>query len=147
MEMNKKEKNTKKRLYILKGMKNVLICDGIAIVVLVLIATIYSFFKHAYIMKSIYMSFYYGGAAALLIGIPQFYKRNEDTKIRKLRRHNPMFGFYDWFGQSSYDDQAMEESFEQFKGEGFWLGMMILFFSLILFAIAITLENIFFIYK
>lgn len=143
--MDKKEKKKLKRLYILKGIKNVLICDGIAIVLLVLIAIIYSLFKHTYIMRSIYMSFYYGGAAALLIGIPQFYKRNEDTKIRKLRRHNPMFGFYDWFGQNSYEDQAMEESFEQFKGEGFWLGMMIVFFSLILFAIAVTLENIFFV--
>jgi hypothetical protein len=142
--MDNKEKKKLKGIYILKGIKNALICDGIAVIFLIIIAFIYALLKNTSIIKSIYMSFYYGGAVALLIAVPQFYKKNEDPKLRKIRRLNPMYGFYDWFGGSESADSAMLESFEEFKGDGFWLGIMITIFGVTLLALAVILENMFF---
>lgn len=142
--MERKDKKKLKRLYIIKGMKNALICDCIAVVVLIIIASIYSVIKHASFARSVYMSFYYGGAAALLIAVPQFYKRNEKPELRKIRKRSPLFGFADWFSNPTAD-AAMMESFKEFQGDGFWLGMMVVVFSLVLFALAVILENIFFV--
>jgi hypothetical protein len=142
--MDDKQKKKNKGIYILRGIRNALICDGVAIIFLIVIASVYALIKNTSIIKSIYMSFYYGGAVALLLAVPQFYKRNHNTKLQKSRRLNPMFGFYSWFSSGSSDSEVME-GFEEFKGDGFWLGIMITFFGLVLLALAVILENLFFV--
>lgn len=141
--MNSKEKSKLKRKFILDGLKNALICDVIALIILAIVGVLFALVRHASIMKTIYMTYYFGGAFIVMISVPQFYKRNESGKLRGIRLSNPMFGFYDWFG-SSHTDENMMESFEQFKGDGFWLGMMLITIGVVLFAAAVILENMFF---
>jgi hypothetical protein len=143
MDDKQKKKTKTKGIYILRGIRNALICDGVAIVFLIVVASVYALIKNASIIKSIYMSFYYGGAVALLLAVPQFYKRNQNSKLQKSRRLNPMFGFYGWFSSGSGESDIME-GFEEFKGDGFWLGMMITLFGIVLLVLAVILENIFF---
>jgi uncharacterized membrane protein len=141
--MDSKEKRKLKKQFILNGLRNALICGGIAIVLLTMFGTILAFIRHSSIPQTIYMTYYFGGAFIVMISVPQFYKRNESGKLRGIRLSNPMFGFYDWFGSSQVDDN-MIESFEQFKGDGFWLGMMLITVGLMLFIAGVTMENIFF---
>lgn len=141
--MADRKKRKEKMLYILKGIKNALICDVIAIVILTVIGSISALIRHTYIMRSVYMAYYFGGAFVLLIGVPQFYKRKEDPYLRRIRRLNPLYGFYDWFGTPTAD-KAMMEHFEEFKGDGFWLGLMMTLAGTVLLACGVFVENIFF---
>lgn len=136
--MDKREK----RKHILKGFRFVLKATLIAAAVLALIAVIYSFIRHTPIVKNIYTTYYYVGAFSLILAVPQLYKRNEDPQNRKIRRLSPLYGFYDMF-ENKYASEAMDESFKEFRGEGFWSGIYIVMFSLILFLIAFLLENMY----
>lgn len=131
-----------KRKRILKELKFTAFATLIAAAVLAIMSVIYSLVRHASIIKSIYTTFYYFGAFSLLVAVPQLYKRNEDSNNRKIRRLSPLYGFYDMF-QSKYAEQAMTESFEEFRGEGFWNGIYVVVFSMILFILAFLLENIY----
>jgi hypothetical protein len=142
--MDDKKKKKVKGIYILMGIRNALICDGIAVIFLIILAFVYALIKNASVIRSIYMSFYYGGAVALLIAAPQFYKRNEDPKLRKVKKHNPINSFYDWFGGNDSTDEETQEGFQIFKGDGFWLGIMITVFGVTLLALAVILERMFF---
>jgi hypothetical protein len=55
----------------------------------------------------------------------------------------PLFGFQHRFA-NPYTEKVMEESAEEFKGEGFWFGILIIMFSLFLFLYGIIMENIHF---
>lgn len=132
----------KKLQYIKNGIKHSFMYSIIGSGVLTIIALIYSLVKHAYILKSIYMAFYYGGGFILIFAVPLLLKRNEDPNLRKIRRASPLYGFYDMF--NPYLDEAMAESCEEFKADGFWLGIFIVFVSLLLFLYAFILESIFF---
>lgn len=133
----------KRRRYILGGIKKSLIYSLIAAGILGLIAALYALFANKYLFKSIAYAYYYFGAFCLIFSVPQLYKRNEDPKLRKVRRQTPLFGFKSRFS-NPYEDQAMQESFEEFKGEGFWFGIFIVVFSLFLFFYGIIMENIHF---
>ena len=139
--MDNKEKKKLKGVYILKGIRNVLICDGIAAIFLIIIAVVFALIKNASIIKSIYMSFYYGGALALLVAVPQFYKKNRNPKPGESRGSIPLFGFF----SRSNSDSSTQESWEDFIVNGFWLGIMITISGTILLALAVILENIFFV--
>jgi glucan phosphoethanolaminetransferase (alkaline phosphatase superfamily) len=140
-EMDKREK----RKYILEGIKNSFVGSLIALVIILVIAFIYAKIKDKSALSSIYM-FYYGFAViALIIAVPQLYKRNEDPRLRRIRRLSPLYGFFDWFqNQNPYEEKAMLESFEEFKGEGFWAGMFIVLFALLLFLYGFIFERIYF---
>ncbi|MDF2674894.1 MAG: hypothetical protein K0R09_3162, partial [Clostridiales bacterium] len=75
--------------------------------------------------------------------VPQLYKRNEDPSITKIRRQSPLHGFQSRFS-NPYEDKAMLESFEEFKGDGFWFGIFIIAFSIFLFLYGVILESIYF---
>lgn len=131
-----------KRKHIFKGLKFTVTATLIIAVILAVMSVIYSFVKHTPIVKNIYTTFYYFGAFSLLVAVPQLYKRNEDPQNRKIRRLSPLYGFYDMF-ENRYVEQAMIESFEEFRGEGFWNGIFVVLFSVILFILAFFLENIY----
>lgn len=132
-----------KRKHILIGIKKSLLYSLLAAGILGLIAGIYAFFANKYLIKSIAYAYYYFGAFCSILAVPQLYKRNEDSKLRKIRRQNPLFGFGHRFS-NPYEDKAMMDSFEENKGEGFWFGIQIIIFSLCLFLYGIIMENIYF---
>lgn len=133
----------KKRRYIFAGMKKSLINSLIAAGILGVIAALYALIAKKYLFASIAYAYYYFGAFCLILAVPQLYKRNEDSKLRKIRRQNPLFGFKVG-GDNPYEDKAMMESFEEFKGDGFWFGIFIVVFSIFLFIFGIIMENIHF---
>lgn len=132
-----------KRKYILNGIKKSLLYSLLAAAVLGIAAAIYAFFANKYVVKSIAYAYYYFGAFSSILAVPQLYKRNEDSKLKKIRRQNPLFGFQSRF-HNPYEEKAMTESAEEFKGEGFWFGISIIVFSLCLFLYGIIMENIYF---
>jgi hypothetical protein len=137
--MDKREKRRK----IIIDLKVSVILSLIAFVVIFIIVFIYSKLKGIPLLQNANM-FYYGfGALALAVAVPQLWKRNEDSKIRKARRLNPLYGFNDWF-QSPYEEKAMLESFEEHKGEGFWTGILIIIFALMLFLYGFIFEKIYY---
>lgn len=136
--MDKREK----RRNILRGAKYTLIVSLIGALILAVLSLIYSFIKPSPVIKNIYTAFYYFGAFVLLIAVPQLYKRDEDPKTRRVRRLSPLYGFYDIF-KNEYTEKAMLESFEEFRGEGFWNGIFIVQFSITLLFLGFLLENIY----
>lgn len=142
--MYKKEEKVFKMKYFLRGLRNILICDAIAALGLSVIAVLVALIRHTSIIESIYRLLYVGGSFVLLVSIPQFYKRSERNRVKDGKFNNPMFGFYDWFGGNDFDDKTIEESYEKFKGEGFWLGLMIVAGGTILILLAMVLEMMFF---
>lgn len=132
-----------KRSNILRGIKTSVILSLVAFVVILIIAFIYSKSKGTPLLQSANM-FYYGfGVFSLALAVPQLWKRNEDPKLRKARRLNPLYGFSDWF-QSPYEEKAMLESFEEHRGEGFWTGIFIIMFALLLLLYGFILERIYY---
>ncbi|TDT50550.1 hypothetical protein [Fonticella tunisiensis] len=135
--------NERKKLkYILYGIKRYSLYALIAAAALSVIASVYSLIKHSPVMKNIYTSFYYFGAFSLIFAVPQLYKRNEDPKLRRVRASNPIDGANIF--KNPYVEEAMLESFEEFKGEGFWTGIFIVVFCLVLFLLGFLLESIYF---
>lgn len=130
--------------HILKGLRNVFIVDVILLVALFIVAVVVALTTGNSIGKCMYLACYYSAIFILLVSIPQFYKRNEASKHRKIRQMDTMFGFYGWFG-NKYNDDIMSESFEDFKGDGFWMGIMLVTVGTVLLAVGVILENIFFI--
>lgn len=133
----------KKRGFILFGLKKSLLYSLIAAVILGILALIYSVLWSKPILRSIAYGFYYGGAFALIFAVPQLYKRNEDSSIRKIRSESPLHGFQNIF-KNPYAEKAMLESFEEFRGEGFWLGIFIVIFSLLMFFYGFLIENLYY---
>lgn len=125
-----------KREFVFSGVKKAFLYSLIAAGVLTVAAIIYSLVKTSNMATNIYLSYYYFGAFALIFAIPQFYKRNEEPRLRKVRTVNP-FKF-----NNPYEEKAKLESFKEFKGEGFWVGMFIVLFSIFLFLYAVILESI-----
>lgn len=133
----------KKRRYILNGIKKSFVNSIIAAGILGIIALVYSLLASKYVFKSIAYAYYYFGAFCLILAVPQLYKRNEDSKLRKIRMQNPLFGFRGAV-ENPYEEKAMMESFEEFKGDEFWFGIFIIVFSLFLFLYGVIMENIYF---
>lgn len=140
--MDKREKIR----FIFNGFKKSFFYSFIAALLLFIIALVYSIIRKQSIVKSTYMVYYYFGALALIFSIPLLYKRNEDPKLRKIRRKSFFFGLGDAAFGNPYADKAMMESFEEFKGEGFWSGIFVIIFSIMLFLYAFIIENIYFYY-
>lgn len=132
-----------KKKAILHGFKKSFLYSLAAALLLFIIALVYSIIRKLPIIKSAFTAYYYFGAFALIFSIPLLYKRNEDPKLRKVRRQGFLFGLDSVF-YNPYADKAMLESFEEFKGEGFWPGIFLIFFSVMLFLYAFILENIYF---
>lgn len=139
-KVNNKENNKKK---ILNDIKKSFFYSLIAAGVLGIIAAIYSFFAHKYVFNSIAYAYYYTGAISSIVAVPQLYKRNENSKLRKIRRMSPIYGFTSRFS-NPYEDKAMMESYEENKGYGFWFGISIIIFALCLFLYGIIMESIYF---
>lgn len=135
--------NREKRRVIFKGLRNSFFYSlGVALLLFIL-TLVYSIIKKSVIIKNTYTVYYYFGAFVLLFSIPLLYKRNEDPKLRRVRSQGFLFGLGNVF-RNPYAEKAMLESFEEFRGEGFWPGIFVLFFSIMMFAYAIILENIYF---
>lgn len=131
----------KKRMMVLQGIKRSLFYSVIAAGILAIIGALYAFFTNKYLFLSIAYAYYYFGAFALILSVPQLYKRNENSNITKIRRQNPLFSFQHRF-PNPYAEKAMEESHDEFKAEGFWFGILIITFSLFLFFYGFIMENI-----
>jgi hypothetical protein len=136
------DKENKKK-FILYGLRKSLVFSLIAAVILGILALIYSLVWAKPVLKSIAYGFYYGGAFALIFSIPLLYKRNEDPKIRKVRSESTLPGYGNLF-KNPYTEKAMLESFKEFRGEGFWSGIFIVVFSLLLFFYGFIMENIYY---
>ncbi len=132
-----------KKKAILDGIKKSLLYSLVAAAILGVIGIIYSFFANKYVFKSIAYAYYYFGAFASIFAVPQLWKRNEDSKLVKIRRQNPLFGFQTRF-RNPYEERAAEESAKESKGEGFWFGISIIVFSVCLFIYGIIMESIYF---
>jgi len=129
--------------HVLRGLRNAVIFAAMIIALLLVISIIVTVATKTNLLRNMYMSCYYGSIFVLIVSIPQFYKRNKIGKKRQVRQADTMFGFYGWFG-NKYEDEAMEKSYEEFQGDGFWLGIMILVVGIIILATAVILESIFF---
>lgn len=129
--------------YVLKGLKQSTIYSLITVGVVSLIAALFSFIKGTNTLKSIYISLYAVGIFASIFSIPQLFKRDEDPKIAMYRRKNPLFGFHNLF-YNPYAERAELESIEEFKGEGFWNGIFIILYSIIILLIAALIERIYY---
>lgn len=128
-----------KRRYFLNRTKKSFLYSVFAAAVLSIVSIIYSLVKSSSILESMYLSWYYFGAFSLIFAVPQLYKRNEDSKLRKIRTTDPFKT-----NINPYEEQARLESHEEFKGDGFWSGMFFILFSLLLFLYAFILENIYY---
>jgi hypothetical protein len=129
--------------HVLRGLRNSIIFAAMIIALLLVVSTIVAVATKSNILSNMYMSCYYGSIFILIVSIPQFYKRKKIGKARQVRHGDTMFGFYGWFG-NKYEDETMEKSYEEFQGDGFWLGIMILTVGIIMLATAVILESIFF---
>lgn len=114
----------------------------ITALVLALFTLIYSLLKSTNIIKNIYTVYFYFGAFSMIVAVPQFYKRNEDAKLRRIRRQSPLYGFYD-VQENPYTNEAMEEAFEEFREDGFYTGLAILIFSMTILVLGFILERIY----
>lgn len=139
------EGKTNDKKLILSGILNSLKYSIIAAVALGVIGTLISRVRHTHVIQGIYLSYYCFGVFALIFAIPQLYKRDEDSKTRRVRLLSPLYGFYNIFN-NPYAEREMVNSFEEFKGDGFWVGIDIVIFSLALFFYAFIIENIYYIY-
>lgn len=137
------EKETKGK-YILNGLKLSFIFSLVALVVILIIVFIYSRTKGIPFLQHANMFFYGIGTLALTLAVPQLYKKDEDPRLRKIRRMSPIYGFASWF-QSPYEEKAMLESFEENRGEGFWAGMFIVAFALFLYLYGFLLERLYYV--
>lgn len=114
----------------------------ITVVVLSITSFIYSSIKGYDFLKNTYMLFYYYGAVSLILAVPQLYKKDEDVKLRRIRRQSPLYGFYD-INENPYTQEAMEDSFKQFRGDGFLLGISIVIYSFLILFLGFILEKIY----
>ncbi|CDF57200.1 hypothetical protein [Thermobrachium celere] len=114
----------------------------ITIIVLSIITSIYALIKHKDILSSIYTFLYYFGGFSMILAVPQFYKRNEDAKLRRIRRQSPLYGFYD-IKENPYVEEAMEEAFEEFREDGFYTGIAIIIYSILILLVAFLMEKIY----
>ena len=133
----------KKIQYIKRGAKDSFLYSLIAAAALLVIAAIVALIKHISLLQCIFMAFYYGGGFLMIFAVPLLLKRDEDPKLRKVKRLSPLYGFYDMF-DNPYLDKEMEESYEEFKSDGFYLGMFIVLTSLFLFLYAGLLEKLYY---
>lgn len=133
----------KKIQYIKRGVKDSFLYSLIAAAALLVIAAIVALIKHISLLQCIFMAFYYGGGFLMIFAVPLLLKRNEDPKLRKVKRLSPLYGFYDMF-DNPYLDKEMEESYEEFKSDGFYLGMFIVLTSVLLFLYAGVLEKLYY---
>lgn len=138
--MDKKGKN--KIRFFLFGLRNAVMYAAIIAAILTVIATIVALVKHGAIINSIYMSYYYGGAFVLMVSVPQLYRRNLPGKEKKIGFSDTLFGFYGWNNTSISEED--EEEYKQLMGEGFWLGILILITGILLIALGVITESIFF---
>ncbi|SHE57282.1 MULTISPECIES: hypothetical protein [Caloramator] len=133
----------KQKIFLIKKrVKFVLIASFISIVVLSAISIIYALIRNKDIFKNIYTTLYYFGGFSMILAIPQLYKRNEDAKLRRIRRQSPLYGFYD-MKENPYTEEAMEEAFEEFREDGFYTGISIFLYSGIILLIAFLLEKVY----
>lgn len=132
-----------KRKDILDGIKKSLIYSLVAAAALGIIAAIYAFFAHKYLFKSIAYAYYYFGAVVSIFAVPQLWRRNEDSKLVKIRRQNPLFGFQSRF-RNPYEEKAAEERAKEASSGGFWFGVFIIVFSICLFIYGVIMESIYF---
>lgn len=135
--------NGEKRKAIILGLRNSFLYSLGAALLLFVITLVYSIVRKSMVIKNTYTAYYYFGAFVLIFSIPLLYKRNEDPKLRRVRSQGFLFGLGNVF-RNPYAEKAMLESFEEFKGEGFWPGIFVVFFSIMMFIYAIILENIYF---
>jgi uncharacterized membrane protein len=143
-QANKKADTKLTFKHVLRGLRNAVIFAAIIIALLLVVAIIVAAVTKTNIGRNMYMSCYYGSIFILIVSIPQFYKRNKIGKGRQVRQADTMFGFYGWFG-NKYDDETMEKSYEEFQGDGFWLGIMLLVVGILVLATAVILESILFV--
>lgn len=141
--INKESNKENKKKKILNDIKKSFLYSLIVAGVLGIIAAIYSFFAHKYVIYSIAYAYYYAGAISSIVAVPQLYKRNESPKLGKIRRMSPIYGFRSRFS-NPYEDKAMMESYEENKSYGFWFGISIIIFALCLFLYGIIMESIYF---
>lgn len=141
--MVKKISNKVRNHFLIAGIKNTLICDCIGFLGLAVIGTLLALIKHSSIIKSIYLTLYFGGAFVLILSVPQFYKRNRRGKSKSMPTGGIMFGFYGWFGGESHDE-SLNGGYEQLANDGFWLGIMLFLGGLVLLLAGVVLENIYF---
>lgn len=78
----------------------------------------------------------------MILAVPQFYKRNEDAKLRRIRRQSPLYGFYD-IKENPYVEEAMEEAFEEFREDGFYTGIAIIIYSILILLVAFLMEKVY----
>lgn len=132
--------NKDNKKYILYGIKQSIKFSFIAAAVLTAVGFIIALIKSSSKLESIYMSYYYFGGFSLIFAIPLLNKRDEDPKVRKTRHASFLYGFGAF--QNPYADEEMTKSFEEFRGEGFWSGIDIVIFALLLFLYGFILESI-----
>lgn len=132
-----------KKEAILHGFKRTFFYSIAAALLLFIMALVYSIIRKLPIIKNTFTAYYYFGAFTLIFSIPLLYKRNEDPKLRKVRRQGFLFSLENVFS-NPYSEKEMLKSFEEFKGEGFWPGLFLIFFSIMLFLYAFILENIYY---
>ncbi|WDC85047.1 hypothetical protein PL321_05865 [Caloramator sp. mosi_1] len=118
-----------------KRIKFILKASFATAVILSLISSLYALISHKDIFKNIYTTLYYFGGFSMILAVPQLYKRNEEGKLRKIRRKSPLYGFYD-IKENPYTEEAMEEAFEEFREDGFYTGISIFLYSGIILLIA-----------
>lgn len=132
--------NKDNKKYILYGIKQSVKFSFIAAAILTAVGFIVALIKSSSKLESIYMSYYYFGGFSLIFAIPLLNKRDEDPKVRKTRHSNFLYGFGAF--QNPYADEEMTKSFEEFRGEGFWNGIDVVIFALLLFLYGFILETI-----
>lgn len=96
-------------------------------------------------ITGVYLTYYIAGVLALVVSIPQLYKRDEDSKVRRVRLLSPLYGFNNVFN-NPYAESEMIKSFDEFRGEGFWTGINIVVYALSLWFYGFIVENIYFTY-
>jgi hypothetical protein len=141
--MNDKKMKEAKHRFILLGIKNTLICDGIAILGLSIIGTLLGLIKHTAISRSIPMALYFGGALVLIVSVPQFYRRRKQNA--GMQTGGMLFGFYGWFGSNSESESSSsDKDYQLYQNDGFWLGIMLFLGGMILLIVGAGIENLFF---
>ncbi|KRQ86313.1 hypothetical protein ABG79_01825 [Caloramator mitchellensis] len=132
-----------KKKYIINGFKKSIIYALITCFALSVIAALIAFAKKGDMLKYIFYTLYGFGIFASILSVPQLFKKDEDPKIAMLRRKSPLYGFYNLFS-NPYAEAAEAESLEEFQGEGFWNGLFIVLYSIIILSIGMLIERIYY---
>jgi len=131
------------RRFILQGIKKSFIYSLVSLVLILVVSLIFSFIKGTSFLKLSYTLLYALGAFSSIFSVSYFFKKDEDPKIALYRRKNPLFGFYSIF-DNPYAERAELESIEEFKGEGFWIGVFIVLYSILILIFAVLVEKIYY---